>query len=116
MRLKVAPKAIDDIAEIKNYIRDEYDNPTAANRITAKIKKSYKQLKTSPYMGKQLDTVTDIKNDYRFLVCGNYLIFYIADEDVISIDRIIHGKRDYCKLLFGMEPVCDLTEEEANGD
>jgi plasmid stabilization system protein ParE len=64
MKLRIAPEAINDIAEIKNYIRNEYDNPAAANRIAAKIKESYKRLKTTPYVGTQLDV--GIANDYRF--------------------------------------------------
>jgi len=112
MKLKVNPEAISDITDIKKYISEEYDNPTAANRITAKIVKSYKLLKTSPYMGKQLDSVTETKSNYRVLVSGNYLIFYVVEENIVIIRRIIHGKRDYCKLLFGIEPTDDLSDEE----
>ena len=42
MILKVNHEAINDIAEIKKYIRDEYRNPTAANRIADKIVKNIK--------------------------------------------------------------------------
>ena len=109
MKLQVTPGAIDDIAEIKKYISEEYGNPVAANRVAEKIKKSYKQLKTSPYIGKRLNAVSDIRSDYRFLVCGNYLIFYTTEENLISIHRVIHGKRDYCRLLLDIEITDDLT-------
>jgi len=35
------------------------------------------------------------------LVVHNYLVFYVvyADEGVVEIRRIIHGKRDYTKLI-----------------
>ena len=112
MKLKLTPAAIDDIAEIKKYIREEYDNPTAANRIAEKIRKSYKQLKTTPFIGKRLDAVVEVQTDYRVLVCGKYLIFYEAEESIVSIHRVIHGKRDYCRLLFDISFVDDLEDEQ----
>jgi plasmid stabilization system protein ParE len=36
----------------------------------------------------------------RRKVYKNYLIFYVAAEDRIEILRVIHGARDYEKLLF----------------
>lgn len=36
---------------------------------------------------------------YRYLVVGNYLVFYILGSDTILVHRIIHGARDYLALL-----------------
>jgi plasmid stabilization system protein ParE len=112
MKLKVNPSAFRDIADIKSYICEEYDNPTAANRIADKITKTYRLLETSPYMGKQLNAVAETESDYRFLVCGNYLIFYVVKENLVIARRVIHGRRDYCKILFGNEINDDIPEDE----
>lgn len=109
MNLKVNPSAFRDIAEIKSFIREEYDNPIAADRIAKKITKSYRLLQTSPYMGKRLNAVIEMESEYRFLVCGDYLIFYVVKENLVIVRRVIHGKRDYCKVLFANE---DLSEDE----
>ena len=37
---------------------------------------------------------------YRYLVCGNYMIFYHLDGGAVYIDRILYGRRDYLTLLF----------------
>ena len=39
------------------------------------------------------------KTRYRYLICNQYIIFYIFENDTINIMRILHGKRDYLKIL-----------------
>ena len=126
MKLRINPEVIEDIAEIKRYIREELCNPTAAYRIAKRIVSAYKGLKTAPFIGAPLDSVLEVKTDYRFLVCGNYLIFYKVKDDVISIYRVMNGRRDYCRQLFGMsytqiaddEEISDVSEKliEQNRD
>lgn len=41
-----------------------------------------------------------IESDYRFLVSGNYLIFYRAYGAEVYIDRVLYGRRDYLRILF----------------
>ncbi len=40
-----------------------------------------------------------LKSKYRYVICGQYLIFYIYEDNTVSIQRILHGKRDYMALL-----------------
>lgn len=112
MILKVNHEAINDIAEIKKYIRDEYCNPAAANRLADKITQRYKMLKTNPYMGASLNAVSDIESDYRYLVCGKYVIFYLVLPEYVEVSRIIYGKRDYTKILFNTTE--DFQEDTDN--
>ena len=94
MKLQINPEVIEDIAEIKRYIREDLCNPDAADRIAQKIVSAYKELKTSPFIGAPLDSVLEVKTDYRFLVCGNYLIFYKIKDDTISIYRVMNYNMD----------------------
>ena len=114
MKLRINPEVIEDIAEIKQYIREELCNPTAADRIAKRIVSEYKGLKTSPFIGAPLDSVLEVKTDYRFLVCGNYLIFYKVKDDIISIYRVMNGRRDYCRQLFGMSYTQIADDEEVS--
>ena len=114
MKLRINPEVIEDIAEIKQYIREELCNPTAADRIAKRIVSAYKGLKTAPFIGAPLDSVLEVKTDYRFLVCGNYLIFYKVKDDVISIYRVMNGRRDYCRQLFGMSYTQIADDEEVS--
>jgi plasmid stabilization system protein ParE len=100
VKLRVAPTALNDLKDIETYITDEYDNPTAAKRIVKKIITSYLILTTTPYIGVSLRSKHDIDTSVRFLISGNYLVFYEVNNIHIEIKRIIHGKRDYIKILF----------------
>lgn len=41
-----------------------------------------------------------MKTDYRFLICGMYLIFYKIEGEFVSVYRILNGMRDYLSILF----------------
>ncbi len=109
MKLRLAPEAIEDITGIKQYIREELGNPAASNRIAGKIVKSYKQLKASPYIVAPLRSKVSFETTMRFLVTGNYLIFYDVNEkeSFVEITRILHGKRNFLKILFQLDEVSD---------
>lgn len=47
----------------------------------------------------------DTFTGYYFIVFKSYMAFYRLDGETMCIDRIIYGRRDYMRLLFG-----DLTE------
>ena len=36
---------------------------------------------------------------YRYLVVGNYLVFYVVAGNTVQIRRILYARRDYKKLL-----------------
>lgn len=36
---------------------------------------------------------------YRYLVVGNYLVFYVIVGSVVQIRRILYARRDYKQLL-----------------
>ncbi|WP_423230100.1 type II toxin-antitoxin system RelE/ParE family toxin [Caloramator mitchellensis] len=40
-----------------------------------------------------------MKNNYKYIICDDYLVFYTIDNEFISIQRVLHAKRDYLKLL-----------------
>ena len=93
-----------DLIGIKDYIAEQLENPIAAANTVATITKRIRQLELFPEMGKRLSAVVDIVTDYRFLVCANYLAFYRVDENDVKIIRILYGRRDYVKILFGESP------------
>lgn len=105
MKLRVSPAALRDLKEIEEYISFRLCSPVAAKRIIKKITDSYKALKNNPYTGKLLQDEIPFHNSYRYIISGNYLIFYKINEqeDAVEIYSIIYGKRDYVKFLFKNE-------------
>lgn len=68
-----------DLDSIWDYIALDLQNQQAAERLVNKI---------------------------MFLVCENYLIFYHTGKSVVTVDRVLYGRRDYLSVLF------DKTREE----
>ena len=101
MKIQVTPAALNDLKEIKSYIENDLSNPIAAKNVIKRIIDDYSRLERSPHMGPSLSSKVPFDTDYRFLVSGNYLVFYQADDAHISIYRILYSRRDYLKIIFG---------------
>ena len=99
--IKYTKKAFLDLDSIADYIENELFSPIAAYNTVNKIQDYIDSLSIFPLMGKSLSSVVDIDTDYRFLVCGKYLTFYRVEDDIVYIDRVIYGRRDYISILFG---------------
>lgn len=95
--------AKNDLKEIKKYISKDLDNEIAANNTVSKITKSIRRLEAQPLIGAPLSSIIEFDTNYRFLVCGNYMVFYRLENNVVLVSRIIYGRRDYMKILFKNE-------------
>ncbi|MFA6808496.1 MAG: type II toxin-antitoxin system RelE/ParE family toxin [Eubacteriales bacterium] len=104
-KIRINPLAIADVQEIKAYIAEE--NLEAATKMGTAIYSRIENLANFPEMGVSLGTKINIKTDYRFFVCGVYLIFYKIEGEFVSVHRILNGVRDYLSILFSDE----LTED-----
>lgn len=97
-KIRINPLAIADVQEIKAYISE--DNPATAERIGNDIYSKVEKLAEFPQIGVSLGSRINIKTDYRFLVCGMYLIFYKIEGEFVSVYRVLNGLRDYLSILF----------------
>ena len=107
MKIRVAPIALNDLMEIKRYIEKDLSNPIAAKNVIKKIIEDYGRLEASPLIGAPLSAKIGIETDFRYLVSGNYLVFYKLNDAYVSVYRILYGRRDYLKIIFN-----DLRFEE----
>lgn len=88
-----------DLEEIGDYIMSQLHNSTAALRVIRQIYKDVDSLRTFPEMGAPLHR-EDGGIPYRYLVSGNYLVFYHVEKEQVRVDRVLYGRRDYAALLF----------------
>ena len=65
------------------------------------------RLESYAEIGAPLSSIADIESDYRFLVTSSYLTFYRVRDNDIYVDRVLYGRRDYLRILFG-----DVQDEE----
>ena len=99
--LQVSPQAKQDLHDIRSYITDELQNPTVAVNVITQITKKIRSLMDFPLIGTPLPAIVDIETDYRFLVCGNYTVFYRYDDTIVYVVRVLYGRRNFMKILFG---------------
>ena len=100
MKIRLSPIAVSDLKDIKNYIEQDLLNPTAAENVIKKIINDYTRLKTMPNIGIPISAKVPFETDFRFIVSGNYLIFYKVDKEYVSIYRVLYSRRDYLRLIF----------------
>lgn len=89
-----------DLDDIWDYIVSELQNRVAAERVVNRILDAVDRLEDFAEMGAPLSSVADVSVDYRFLVSGNYMVFYRVNGRDVYIDRILHGRRDFLRILF----------------
>ncbi len=97
-KIRINPIATCDLQEIKNYISE--DSIEAATKTVKDIIEKIEGLIDFPEMGTMLMYKIKLKSKYRYIICDQYIMFYIYENNIISIQRILHGKRDYMSLLM----------------
>lgn len=96
-RIEYLPIAQKDLEEILEYIQN--DNPGAVLKLLDQVDKAVSQLADFPFMGIIPKDFYLQYRHYRMLVVNSYLVFYIVTNDIVEIQRILHGKRKYSFLL-----------------
>ncbi len=101
--LKISPEAARDLAELKRYITVELKNPAAADRVVRSILKGLRILTEYAEAGMSLEAKTGYPSDLRMLFCEKHIVFYRIEGSAIYVARVIHGRQDYLRILFGDE-------------
>ena len=98
-----------DLDDIWDYIVSVLQNRSAAERVIDRIMDAVDPLKNFVKMGTPLSSIADIGTDYRFLVSGNYMVFYRVQGNDVYIDRVLYGRSNYMSILFN-----DLLREDTD--
>ena len=102
MRIEYKRTALLDLQQTKDYIASTLKNKPAAQKLVSSVLYDISLLAYNPRMSAALSSRFDVDSDLRFIVVSKQLVFYqIIDDDLISIIRILDGRRDYLSILFG---------------
>ena len=99
-QISYAPKAREDLLEIKSFIEEETGDIELAKKTISDIVTTNDSLSIFPEMGQRLLINLETKIEYRYLLCHNYLSFYRYLDRTIYIDRILNSRRDYLRILL----------------
>ena len=97
MTIEFTEEADSNFNSILQYIAR--DNVNAAFELRKDILENIKLLLDNPNMGVQPKAAELVDKGYKMLVVRKYLIFYFVKNNTIEIRYIVHGSRDYGKLL-----------------
>jgi toxin ParE1/3/4 len=84
-KIRMTPKANDDLDEIYSYIAEDLYNQSAADNLMEKIETNIMRLKDFPF---SCSFVTDemLKDrGYRKLIVENYIAFYLVREEEMQV-------------------------------
>ena len=97
-------KAEQDLDEILRYISVDLVNPTAAQNLGRKVFEKIDMVRVYPESGAPVDNEFLADKTVRKLSVDNYVIYYKAhyEEKIISIIRIVYGKRNLDEILKTM--------------
>ena len=100
-RLRVVPKAAEDLDAIYGYIFNTLSAAKAANDLFEQIEKATTQLMLFPFSGSYVLEEPLRAKGYRKVVVDNYLIFYLVDEvgKQVVIMRVLFGASKYFEIL-----------------
>lgn len=93
---RFTPLAERDLENIQDSLADQY--PERDIRFIAKLEKTIEQLRIFPEMGQQIERL----EGYRIVIIWDFVIFYCVLDNVIAIERVLHGARDI-KAVFSEE-------------
>ena len=99
--IRFSPEALSDLKDIKSYIKEDLRSEQAADNTIKEILKHIRKLSDFPQSGAPLSSVVGIETNYRFIVSGNYTAFYNYENDSVFILRVLYGRRDFMRILFG---------------
>jgi toxin ParE1/3/4 len=88
-------QANDDLDGIWSYIAR--DNISAADALLDKLMQRFELLARNPKIGELQPHLAD--GTYRRFTEGSYVIYFVPDEQGITIVRVLHGARDETRLL-----------------
>jgi toxin ParE1/3/4 len=94
-RVEVTPLANQDLHEILDYI--SRDAPESALRVVKQIRKKCESLGDHPHLGQSRPEIGG--GQYRSTTTGKYVIYYLIENDVVRIARVLHGARDHSRSL-----------------
>ncbi len=101
MKIRYSPAARDDLRQLKAYLTVEFSAAVAAKSV-ARIVSDIATLKRHRSLARPLSGKVGRDTPYFYLLCGRYSIAILSEGvNLYSVIRILDGRTDYVKTIFG---------------
>ena len=88
-----------DLVRIKQYIKNNLQEPEIAQKLIFKIREEINALKNAPEIYAIIDDDIIKRLEIRKLIVDNYIVFYRRKGNNIQIVRVMYGRRNWINLL-----------------
>ena len=97
MKLRINPVVADDLKNIKEYIAE--DNEKMAVKTIQEIYARIENIQQFPYMGANLSNRVSFRTNYKYVICGNYVVLYMIGKEYVEIYRVVNRYQDITKIF-----------------
>lgn len=101
MELAWSPAAVDDLEAAVDYIESEIASPMAARCLVDSVIEKAQLFADVPGAGTALRALNGIDTGYRYMVCGNWMVFLECDNGRALVVRVLYANSGYMRTLFG---------------
>lgn len=97
--LRYSPLFYDDLDRITTYILLDLKNEITAKAFIDDVETAIRKSLENPLYAAIYPSMRHRKYEYRRILVGNYLIFYVVIEHAMVVRRLLYGRRDLDKIL-----------------
>lgn len=97
MKLRINPIVAEDLKNIREYITE--DNEKLAVKTIQEIYARIENIQNFPYMGADLAKKVSFRTDYKYVICGNYVVLYKIGKEYVKIYRVVNRYQDITKIF-----------------
>jgi toxin ParE1/3/4 len=94
MKIVVSEQADSDLLQIHGYLAER--NPAAAFALADRFHRAFENLTHFPFIGRDRSILI---NGSRSIIVETYVVFYVVNEQRITIFRVLDGRRDIESVL-----------------
>ncbi|MCI2242791.1 type II toxin-antitoxin system RelE/ParE family toxin [Adlercreutzia faecimuris] len=93
--------AIADLRDIRQHIYEVSRSRTVADKYLKRLRYGLRHLDYTAEACPRYRREDGGETPYRFTPLGHYIAFFIVEDDVVKVDRILHSRRDFGRALGG---------------
>ena len=110
-KLEYAPRAMDDLARVKEYITLQH-GADVARKSLRRLTSSARRLEKYPEEGPSLEGMIMVPTDYRYLYIRPNYLFYRIEGNCVKVVRVLNEQQDFLQILFGITTTTDEFDED----
>ena len=97
VKLRINPIVAEDLKNIRKYIAE--DNEEMAVKTIQEIYVRIENIQQFPYMGADLAKRVSFRTDYKYVICGKYVVLYKIGKEYVEIYRVVNQYQDFLRLF-----------------